>query len=357
MSRTSPPPAAPAPTTTTTASAGPGAPGGAAPSGRVSRARRRTLTPGARLALVSAVVVVASACFLLLFIRGGFEFVIERRATMLGAMVIAAFTQGVATVLFHTVTNNRILTPSIMGFDSLYTLMQTLMVVVFGGEVLARTEGLPKVVAQTLLMVAFATLLYRWLFSGRFGNLYVLLLVGVVFGMAFSSVSTFLQRLLSPTDYDLLSTRLFGRMSNVDADYLPFAALVCVAVGVVVWRRRYRLDALTLGRDTATNLGIDHKRELTIMLMLVALLISMSTALVGPMTFFGFVVATLAYRVTGSHKHQFVLPMAFLLGLATLVVGQFVLQHVFYAAGLLTVIIEFVGGIVFLFLLLRRGAL
>lgn len=353
MSRTSPSTVAEA----TTTSAGPGAPGEVAPSGHVPRARRRTLTPGMRLALVSAIVVVASACFLLLFIRGGFEFVIERRATMLGAMVVAAFTQGVATVLFHTVTNNRILTPSIMGFDSLYTLMQTLMVVVFGGEVLARTEGLPKVIAQTLLMVAFATILYRWLFSGRFGNLYVLLLVGVVLGMAFSSVSTFLQRLLSPTDYDLLSTRLFGRMSNVDADYLPFAALVCVAVGVVVWRRRFRLDALMLGRDTATNLGIDHRRELTIMLMLVALLISMSTALVGPMTFFGFVIATLAYRLTGSHQHQYVLPMAFLLGLATLVVGQFVLQHVFYAAGLLTVIIEFVGGIVFLFLLLRKGAL
>ncbi|RXR22698.1 enterobactin ABC transporter permease [Oerskovia turbata] len=353
MSRTEVSPAVP-----TTASAEPGTRGDLAPSGGTKqRARRRPLTPGVRLALVSAVVVVATACFLLLFIRGGFEFVIERRATMLGAMVIAAFTQGVATVLFHTVTNNRILTPSIMGFDSLYTLMQTLMVVVFGGEVLARTEGLPKVIAQTLLMVAFATLLYRWLFSGRFGNLYVLLLVGVVLSMAFSSVSTFLQRLLSPTDYDLLSTRLFGRMSNVDADHLPFAVLVCVGVGVVVWRRRFRLDALMLGRDTATNLGIDHKRELTIVLILVALLISMSTALVGPMTFFGFVVATLAYRLTGSHQHQFVLPMAFLLGLATLVVGQFVMQHVFYAAGLLTVIIEFVGGIVFLFLLLRRGAL
>lgn len=353
MSRTSPSPTL----AETVALPGQDARGAAPPSGSTPRARRRPLTPSARLALVSAVVVVTSACFLLLFIRGGFEFVIERRATMLGAMVIAAFTQGVATVLFHSVTNNRILTPSIMGFDSLYTLMQTLMVVVFGGEVLARTEGLPKVIAQTLLMVAFATVLYRWLFSGRFGNLYVLLLVGVVLGMAFSSVSTFLQRMLSPTDYDLLSTRLFGRMNNVDADYLPLAALVCVAVGVVVWRRRFRLDALMLGRDTATNLGIDHKRELTILLVLVALLISMSTALVGPMTFFGFVVATLAYRLTGSHQHQFVLPMAFLLGLATLVVGQFVMQHVFYAAGLLTVIIEFVGGIVFLFLLLRRGAL
>ena len=202
----------------------------AASAGRVKR-----ISPTVRLIIVGALTGLAVACFLLLFIRGGFWFSFERRATMLGAMIIAAFTQGVGTVVFHTVTNNRILTPSIMGFDSLYALMQTLTVFVFGGAVLAQTDGLPKLIVQTALMVVFATLLYRWLFSGRFGSLYLLLLVGVVFGLAFDSVSVFLQRLLNPTDYDLLSTRLFGRMSNVDATYLPLAFGVCLLVGVVLW--------------------------------------------------------------------------------------------------------------------------
>ncbi|WP_285189225.1 iron chelate uptake ABC transporter family permease subunit [Rhodococcus sp. MEB041] len=313
--------------------------------------------PRRRLLVASAVLAGAIACFLLLFVRGSFEFAVERRATMLGAMAVAAFAHGLGTVVFHTVTDNRLLTPSIVGFDSLYVLMQTVMVYVFGGSVIARTDGTPKVIAQTLTMVLFATVLYRWLFSGRLGSLFTMLLVGVVLGLAFDSLSTFLQRLLSPTEYDLLSVRLFGRLSGVDPDMLPLAFTVCVAVGVVLWRRRFRLDALLLGRDSATTIGVDHKRELTLVLVLVALLVSFSTALAGPMTFFGFIVATMAYQVTGSYKHQYVLPMAFVLGMLTLVVGQFVMQHVFYAAGFLTVVIEFAGGLLFLVVVLRKGRL
>jgi iron complex transport system permease protein len=317
----------------------------------------RMLSPRARLIIVAAIAAVAVVLFLFLFIRGSFDFAFPRRATVLGAMVIAAFTQAVGTVLFHTVTDNRILTPSIIGFDSMYTLMQTLLVFAFGGTVVSNTEGLPKVLAQTALMVLVATLLYRWLFSGRFGSLYLLLLVGVVLGLAFDSLSTFLQRLLSHTEYDALSVALFARMSDVNPDYLPPAFLVCAAVAVIVWRRRHRLDVLLLGREQAVSLGIPHRRELTIVLVLIAVMIAFSTALVGPMTFFGFVVATLAYRLAGDFRHQWVLPMAFLLGLAALALGQTILQHVFYAGGLLTVIIEFVGGTVFLILLLRRKGL
>ncbi|MFC4222570.1 iron chelate uptake ABC transporter family permease subunit [Lysinibacter cavernae] len=312
------------------------------------------LTPKKRLVLMSAICVVAALCFVFLLVRGSWDFTVPRRATMLGAMAVAACTQGIATVLFHTVTHNRILTPSIVGFDSLYVLMQTVTVFLFGGTAIAATEGIPKLLAQTALMVVFATVLYGWLFSGRFGSLYLLLLVGVVLGLSFQSVSTFLQRLLSPTEYDMLSVELFGRISAVKPDYLPLAFGICAVVCLVVWTRRHQLDVLLLGREHATNLGVNHRRELILMLVIVALLISFSTALVGPMTFYGFIVATLTYQVAGDYRHQYVLPMAFLLGFLTLVVAQFVMQHVFYAGGLLTVLIEFVGGLLFLVVLLRK---
>ncbi len=324
------------------------------PSRPTSRPR---LSPGWRLGILSVVVIVVTMCFLFLFVRGSFAFAFPRRLNMVGAMVVAAFTQGVGTVVFHTVTNNRILTPSIIGFDSMYTLMQTLMVFVFGGSVIANTEGIPKLLAQTALMVVFATILYRWMFAGKIGSLFLMLLVGVVIGLAFDSISTFLQRLLSPTEYDMLSVKMFGRLSAVKGDYLPLAFAVCIVIGVILWRRRHHLDALLLGREAAMSIGVSHKRELTLMLVLISLMVAFSTALVGPMTFFGFIVATLAYQLTGSYRHAYVMPMAFLVGVLTLVFGQFVMQHIFYAAGFLTVIIEFVGGILFLVVILRKGKL
>jgi iron complex transport system permease protein len=323
-----------------------------------ARLRPPALSPRVRLIVLAAIVLAIVLCFLLLFIRGSAAFALPRRFTMLGAMVVAAFTQGVGTVLFHTVTGNRILTPSIVGFDSLYVLMQTVTVFLFGGTVISTTEGIPKMLAQTALMVAFAAILYRWLFSGRFGSLMLLLLMGVVLGLAFESISNFLQRLLSPTEYDVLSTQLFGRISDVNPEYLPLAFGVCAVVGVIVWRRRHVLDVLLLGRDQATSLGISHTRELTLMLVLVAVLIAFSTALVGPLTFFGFVIATIAYQIAGDWRHRWTLPTAVLLGLGTLAAGQLVLRHVLQSNGMLTVIIEFAGGIAFLLLLLRRkGAL
>lgn len=353
MSETAPvPETAPTSGTAPTSETAP-VPGTAATTGPA----RHGLPGAARIGVAAALTAAAVLCFLFLFVQGSFDFAIERRLTLLGAMAVAAFAQAVGTVVFQTITHNRILTPSIMGFDSVYTLMQTLMVFVFGGSVLTATDGLPKLVTQTLLMVGFTTVLFRWLFSGRNGSLHVLLLVGVVLGLAFSSLSVFLQRLLSPSEYDVLSARLFGRLSSAEATYLPLAGAVCLVAGAVLWRRRHRLDTLLLGRDAATNLGIDHKRELTVILLLIAVLISLSTALAGPMTFFGFVAAMLAYQTAGTHRHAVVLPMAFLIGLLTLVAGQFVMEHVFYASGMLTVVIEFLGGTVFLVRLLRKGTL
>jgi iron complex transport system permease protein len=315
-----------------------------------------------RFVVVAAIVVVAAVGVLTWDVPGapgsrGFWIAVSLRAVSLGTIALVACCQASATVLFHTGTANRILTPSIMGFDALYVVMQTALVFFFGSAALSATDGLLKVAIQSVLMVGFATLLYGWLFAGPRGNLHVMLLVGVVLGVGFGSLSTVMQRLLTPSDFDILSARLFGNLSNSDAGYLPWGALVATAVLVVVWRMRHRLDVLALGREASINLGVSYRREVTVILVLVAVLISVSTTLVGPMTFFGFLVATLAYQLAGSAQHRIVLPFAVLLGMAILLVGYFVLRHVFYAAGMLSVIIEFVGGVFFLVFLLRKGAL
>ncbi len=313
--------------------------------------------------VILGVVVLAAALALLFYdlpmdpSRRGFWLALNLRAVTVATIAVVAVCQSVATVLFHTATGNRILTPSIMGFDALYVVMQTALVFFFGGAVLAETDGLLKVALQSLLMVGFATVLYGWLFAGRRGNLHIMLLIGIVLGVGFGSLSTVMQRLLTPSDFDLLSARLFGNMSNSNPEYLPWAALIIAGVAALVWRARHRLDVLALGRDTATTLGLVYKREVTVMLVLIAVLISISTTMVGPLTFFGFIVATLAYQLAGSASHRVVLPFATLLGMATLLVGYFVLRHVFYAAGMLTVIIEFAGGLFFIVYLLRKGAL
>ena len=315
-----------------------------------------------RFALLALIVVLGAVALLLWNLpsdpsRRGFWIALDLRVVSLGTIALVAVCQAVATVLFHTATGNRILTPSIMGFDALYVVMQTALVFFFGGAALSATDGLLKVAIQSLLMVGFATLLYGWLFAGKRGNLHIMLLIGVVLGVGFGSLSTVMQRLLTPSEFDVLSAKLFGNLSNSNPEYLPWAAGIVAIVAVHVWRGRFRLDVLALGRDTATSLGVPYKREVMGLLVMTAILISISTTMVGPMTFFGFIVATLAYQLAGSSQHRIVLPFAALLAAATMIVAYFVLRHVFYAAGMLSVIIEFAGGIFFLVYLLRKGAL
>ena len=284
----------------------------------------------------------------------GFWVIVQSRFASLGTNALLAVCQSVATVLFHTATSNRILTPSILGFDALYVLTQTALVFVFGTAA-SGMEGIPKILAQSGLMVLFATALYGWLFSGKHANLHLLLLVGVVLGIGFGSVSTFMQRMLTPSEFDVLSARLFGSIGKGNVEYLPVAATIAVGILLFVWAKRRTYDVVALGRDAAVSLGVHYRREIVTILVLVAVLVSVSVTMVGPMTFYGFLVATLAYQFARNDTHAEVLPHAIGIGLVTLIGATSILKHVFSAGGLVTVIIEFIGGLLFLIVLLRKG--
>src|SRR5690606_21957497 len=96
----------------------------------------------------------------------GWDFVLPFRGAKVAALVLVAYAIAVSTVLFQTVTDNRILTPSIMGFDALYVLIQTTVVFGLGSARLAGVDPHPRFVVEVLVMVLFAGLLFRWLFSG-----------------------------------------------------------------------------------------------------------------------------------------------------------------------------------------------
>jgi iron complex transport system permease protein len=287
----------------------------------------------------------------------GFWTIAHMRATSVTVMAVVAVCQAFATVSFQTVTSNRILTPSIMGFESLYVAVQTSSVYFLGVAGVVALQGVGQFVLQVALMVGFALLLYGWLLSGRRGNLQTMLLIGIVIGGGLGSVSAFMQRLLSPSEFDVLSARLFGNVSNADADYLPVAIPLCVVAAALLLLRSRRLNVLTLGRDASIGLGLHHRREVMQVLLLVSVLMAVSTALVGPMVFLGFLVATLAYQAADTHDHRFILPVAALLGFVVLAGAYFVMRHVFYAEGVVSIIIELVGGSVFLLVILRRGRL
>jgi len=307
-----------------------------------------------RLALLAVLAVVAVAAYLLPGITGSWAFALRLRGATLLTMVVVGHAVAVSTVLFQTVTTNRILTPSIMGFDALYVLIQTVFVAGLGAASLARVPVAAQFAVEVGLMVGLSLLLFRRLFDAHARDLHLLVLVGIVLGVLFRSVSTFAARLLDPNEFLVLQDRLFASFVGVDRTLLTVSIVAVTAVSVALWRMRSRFDVLALGRDTAVNLGLDHRRSVFAVLVAVAVLVSVSTALAGPITFLGLLVANLAYRAVGTDRHAATLPAAVLLSVVCLAGGQAVLQHGFGLDTTLSVVVEFLGGLVFLVLLMRR---
>lgn len=286
----------------------------------------------------------------------GFQLIFERRLGRILILLIVALCHSFATVAFHTVTNNRILTPSIMGFESLYRLIHTATIFFFGlaGVLTART--VTSFLIQLAIMVVMSMLLYGWLLTGHL-NMHAMLLIGIVIGGGLGSMTTFMQRLLTPSEFDVLTARLFGSLSNADISQVPIAGPIAIAAAVLLYTLSRGLNVLNLGADPATNLGINPKILNISVLALVSVLMGVTTSLVGPMIFFGFLVATLSYQLAETYDHRYVLPMAFLTGYAVISGAYFLLHHVFYAHGVVNIVIELIGGGLFLLIILRKGRL
>jgi iron complex transport system permease protein len=308
-----------------------------------------------KLGILAFLAALLIGVFLFTGISGNWEYILSRRLTKIAAISLTGVAIAWSTVVFQTISNNRILTPSVIGLDSLYLLLQTFIVFFFGSMTLVTMNEQTHFLLSSGLMMAFAVLLFRLLFRGDRKNLFFLLLVGIVFGIFFGSITSFLQKLIDPNEFLFVQDRMFASFNNVNADILLLAFLT---LGIAaVWFRRYTkyLDVLSLGQEHAVNLGIDYDAVVKRLLVFVALLVSVSTALVGPITFLGLLVTNVAYQLIRSYQHRVLIPASALIGVSALALGQLLVERVFTFTTTVSVIINFIGGVYFLYLLIREN--
>jgi iron complex transport system permease protein len=270
-------------------------------------------------------------------------------------MILTGVAIAYSTVVFQTITHNRILTPSIMGLDSLYMLIQTVIIFFLGSTHVTVTNKQVNFSISVVAMIVFALLLYRFLFKKGNQPIYFLLLIGIIVGTFFSSISTFLQVLIDPNEFQIVQDRMFASFNNINTDILWIAIGIIGLLIFYAWRYTTYLDVLSLGRDNAVNLGVNYDSLVKKMLILVAVFISVSTALVGPITFFGLIVANLSYQLFGTYKHKILISGAGLISVIALVGGQWVVERIFTFSTTLSVIINFIGGVYFIYLLLKES--
>ncbi|MFD2616207.1 iron chelate uptake ABC transporter family permease subunit [Terrilactibacillus laevilacticus] len=297
------------------------------------------------------------SCLLFMFykIGGSWSFALEERGIKLAAIGLTAVAIAVSTLIFQTLTQNRILTPSVMGLDSLYMLFQTLLVFFIGSNNPLMANKNINFIATLVLMIAFSFMLYHLLFRRERVSIYFLLLLGIVFGTLFQNGSSFMQMLIDPNEFLIVQGKMFASFNSVNGPVLGMASIVLILslVYLAYWFKY--LDVLRLGKDQAINLGVPYFKLARHLLIIVSIMVSVATALVGPVTFLGLLVVNVTYQLFDTYRHKVLIPGAILLSIIALVFGQWMVERIFTFNTTLSVIINFIGGAYFIYLLIKES--
>lgn len=311
-----------------------------------------------KLVFMAVLVLLAAAAYMTVGVRFGnpklVRYAMKIRTPKLIVMIITACSIGAASIIFQSIINNRIVTPCLLGMNALYTLIHTVVYFFAGAASVLVYNANASFAMDLVLMGITATVVYSYLFKKTKHNVLYVLLIGTVLASFFSSVQNTLTRIMDPNDYDALLNTLVASFSNINSEIIVFSIIVLAALALIFRKELRLLDVLTLGKDQAVNLGVDYDKCIRRLLLGVTLCIAVATAMVGPISFMGLIIANLSRQLLKTYRHtQLVLGSA-LFGIIVLVGGQLLVEHVFSYTIPVSVFITVGGGIYFLYLLLAN---
>jgi iron complex transport system permease protein len=287
--------------------------------------------PGYRIALLAAITVLAFMLSLLVGPSGlGIDATGEARAlifeeirlprALLGALV--GGTLGLAGAALQGYLRNPLAEPSLVGVSGGAAL----------GAVLAIQLGLSHLLALALpiggLAGAAVAMLAVVVLAGAHGGPVTLILAG----LAVSSIATALISLaLNLSQNPFASVEMvfwmMGSLADRSLTQLWISApLMLLGCGLLLTLAR-ALDALTLGEDAATSLGIDLARTRLAVIAGTALSVGAATAVTGIIGFVGLIVPHMLRRLV-QHRPGLLLPASLFGGASMLLVADVALRVV-----------------------------
>ena len=307
-----------------------------------------------RLLILASLALAFSAAFLFYGLNFKiFDYAMSLRLPKLAAILLTAYCIGAATMVFQTIINNTIVTPCLLGMNSLYLLIHTSVVFFLGSTSFFAANKYASFFTDLGIMASLATMLYGYLFKVTKYNVLYVLLMGTVMATLFLSIQSTMVRMMDPNEYDALLAKLVASFNNVNSDILLIAAVFVAALTLFYRKEIEILDVIALGRQQAINLGVDYDRAISRLLLGVVLFIAVATALVGPISFLGLIIANVARQLFKTYRHVYLTLASALVGMIALVCGQFIVERIFTLAIPISVFVNIAGGLYFLYLLLK----
>ncbi|GGI44481.1 iron ABC transporter permease [Paenibacillus marchantiophytorum] len=276
----------------------------------------------------------------------------EYRLPRILITMLAGIGLGVSGAILQGITRNGLADPGILGLHAGAAFGLIVFVSFFHA-----VKGMPSLLIPVFAFaggIVTAVLIVILAYDRHKGIVPIrLILVGIAIAAGFSAVTLFLSLRLDEATYRFTSRWLLGNVWGRDWIHV-YALLPWILVFIPYTFSKWKvMNAFSLGDETTAGMGISVNRERMLLLMSAVALSSASVAMAGGIGFLGLVAPHLARRLVGP-MHQYLLPIAGLIGLVILVaadtIGRSIFQPNAIPAG---VVVAAVGAPYFLYLLIR----
>ncbi len=242
----------------------------------------------------------------------------ESRLPQTITAILCGSSLAVAGLLLQTAFRNPLAGPDILGINGGAGLGVALVMLLFGGNITTRSLDIGGSLSGVLgAFLGAVTVIGIILFlSGKIKNHIMLLIAGVMISYLTSSVISLLNFFSTAEGVHSYTMWGMGNFGGVTLVQLPFFSISTLAGLIVALTLIKPLNALLLGDYYAENLGINISRIRTILLLSTGVLVAVSTAFCGPVSFIGLAVPHIARMLLNSNNHKSLMPTTILTGAA-----------------------------------------
>jgi iron complex transport system permease protein len=158
---------------------------------------------------------------------------------------------------------------------------------------------------------------------------------------------------MDPNAFDTIQSVMFTNFNSIDVSILPACGLMVLAATLSIYFLHKELDVISLGENLSKSLGVDREEIIIYIIIMISVLVSVSTSLVGPIVFIGLFVSNLTRIMFNTYKHKFLLPASILIGVNLLLGGVYLNDLVFTDTNL-PVVIDGLGALYFIYLCITK---
>ena len=284
---------------------------------------------------------------------------------VLGSRLPAAVTAalagaGLATsgLLLQTAFHNPLAGPSILGISSGANLGVAIVMLALGGSITAgmyQWTGYLAVVgaafAGSLLIMGLLLL-----FSSLLKNNLMLLITGIMMGYITSSVISLLNFLASVDNIQSFLIWGMGNFNSVSLQQLPIFSSLTILGLILALLLIKPLNAILLGENYATNLGVNILHTRNLLLLATGLLTAVITAYCGPIAFLGLATPHVAFLLLGTSNHRQLLPATMLMGAVLALLCNLLCTLPSVTVIPLNAVTPILGAPVILYIIMKRKA-